>query len=273
MAGDWVKMRVGLVTHPRVMRLAENLLGDAQFIEWANLSFGVPGFPPQPREEAERERYAALRVTRYIAVTALLRFWGYAREHAKDDETITGLWPDDVDEITGVPGFAASLERIGWIEFDRERGCALLPNFKEHNAISGIQTASAKRQKRYRDRKKGAENSDVTRDVTVTPREEKRREEVKPSRASRSGLNGAFTEFWNAYPRKKSKGDAEKAWLKIKPDEQLTERILASVRQATTSADWQRDGGKFVPYPASWLNAKGWEDEIQSSPSSRQAVM
>lgn len=86
------------------------------------------------------------------------------------------------------------------------------------------------------------------------------------SRASRSALNGKFTDFWQAYPRKKSKGDAEKAWLKIKPDEQLTARIIAAVEQAKTSADWTSEGGRYVPYPASWLNAKGWEDEIAGAP-------
>lgn len=88
----------------------------------------------------------------------------------------------------------------------------------------------------------------------------------KPSRAPRSELNGHFSEFWSAYPRKKSKGAAEKAWLKIKPDEQLHATILAAVKRATTSADWQKDGGHFVPYPATWLNAKGWEDEILPGP-------
>lgn len=84
----------------------------------------------------------------------------------------------------------------------------------------------------------------------------------KPSRASNHVLNGAFLEFWQIYPRKKSKGAAEKAWLRIKPDERLTERILAAVKRATTSADWAKDGGQFIPHPATWLNAKGWEDEL-----------
>ena len=86
-------------------------------------------------------------------------------------------------------------------------------------------------------------------------------EALKPSRASRSELSADFAAFWESYPRKKSKANAEKAWLKIKPDEQLTERILHAVEQAKTSADWQREAGRFIPHPASWLNAKGWEDE------------
>lgn len=98
---------------------------------------------------------------------------------------------------------------------------------------------------------------------------EKREKNSRASRSDREGLNGAFTAFWDAYPRKKSKGQAEKAWLKIKPDEQLSTAIVSAVERAKTSADWQRDGGQFIPYPATWLNAKGWEDADASSPAIR----
>lgn len=81
-----------------------------------------------------------------------------------------------------------------------------------------------------------------------------------------------FGAFWDAYPRKKSKGQAEKAWLKIKPDEQLCAAILAGVERAKTSADWQRDGGQFIPYPATWLAAKGWEDAHGESSSTSPRV-
>jgi hypothetical protein len=37
---------------------------------------------------------------------------------------------------------------------------------------------------------------------------------------------------------------------------------MAGLSRAKTSADWTRDGGQFVPYPASWLNAGGWQDDI-----------
>jgi hypothetical protein len=74
--------------------------------------------------------------------------------------------------------------------------------------------------------------------------------------------SAAFVRFWDSYPRKKSKGHAERAWLKIKPDEQLAASIIAGVERAKTSADWLRDDGQFIPHPATWLNARGWEDEL-----------
>lgn len=78
----------------------------------------------------------------------------------------------------------------------------------------------------------------------------------------------AFEIFWEAYPKKKSKGQAEKEWLKIKPSEQLLADILATIERAKTSEDWMKEGGRYIPYPATWLNAKGWEDEfLQGAPN------
>jgi hypothetical protein len=37
--------------------------------------------------------------------------------------------------------------------------------------------------------------------------------------------------------------------------------MIAKIEQAKTQDDWIKDGGKFIPYPATWLNAKRWEDE------------
>ncbi len=76
-----------------------------------------------------------------------------------------------------------------------------------------------------------------------------------------------FKRFWSVYPKKKSKGQAEKAWSKINPSEQLLETIISKIEQAKTSQDWLKDNGQYIPYPATWLNAKGWEDEYTQVPS------
>ncbi len=72
-----------------------------------------------------------------------------------------------------------------------------------------------------------------------------------------------FDIFWRAYPKKKSKGQAEKVFEKINPDEQLLAIMLASIEQTAKSEDWQKEAGQYIPYPATWLNAKGWEDEVR----------
>src|SRR5690606_25488052 len=47
-----------------------------------------------------------------------------------------------------------------------------------------------------------------------------------------------FDEFWERYPKKRSKGRAERAWVKIKPDEQLFKAILDGLERAKTSVEW-----------------------------------
>jgi hypothetical protein len=70
-----------------------------------------------------------------------------------------------------------------------------------------------------------------------------------------------FEKFWAVYPKKKSKGQAEKTFSKINPDEQLLAIMIAKIELAKKSEDWIKEKGKYIPHPATWLNARGWEDE------------
>jgi len=81
-----------------------------------------------------------------------------------------------------------------------------------------------------------------------------------------------FIRFWNEYPRKKSQGQAERAFLKLNPDAQLLTTILDNLKRAKQSPEWLKDGGRFIPYPATWLNAKGWEDEYKTTEDSEWKV-
>jgi hypothetical protein len=85
------------------------------------------------------------------------------------------------------------------------------------------------------------------------------------ARAAHPDAPDGFNLFWIAYPKKRSKGDALKAWLKLSPNAELQKRIMEAVKEARASEDWTKESGKFIPYPASWLNAEGWEDEYTSS--------
>lgn len=71
----------------------------------------------------------------------------------------------------------------------------------------------------------------------------------------------SFDRFWDAYPRKVGKQDARKAWRVIKPDDALSARILAAITRLRLSRQWLRDGGQYIPHPATWLRRGGWDDE------------
>lgn len=92
---------------------------------------------------------------------------------------------------------------------------------------------------------------------------EKQRRICSPS-VSESADDG-FAEFWSVYPRKVAKSQALKAWKKIKPAGQLLADLIAALEKQKDSADWLKDGGRFVPFPATWLNGRRWEDEMSGN--------
>lgn len=72
-----------------------------------------------------------------------------------------------------------------------------------------------------------------------------------------------FDRFWSAYPKKKGKEDARKAWKKLNPDLELCCIMSAALDRDKRSHAWQKKGGEFIPYPASWLRGRRWEDEAE----------
>lgn len=71
-----------------------------------------------------------------------------------------------------------------------------------------------------------------------------------------------FNQFWTAYPKHIAKQSAVKAFEKLKPDEKLLEAMLKAIARQKESKQWEKDGGAFIPYPATWLNQRRWEDEL-----------
>lgn len=70
-----------------------------------------------------------------------------------------------------------------------------------------------------------------------------------------------FDRFWKAYPRHEGKEPARRAWRRLKPNIQLCRIMSAALERQKTSESWQRDGGRYIPMPATWLNQRRWEDE------------
>ena len=48
-------------------------------------------------------------------------------------------------------------------------------------------------------------------------------------------------------------------------DTELLGAILAAVKVHKRTEQWQREGGRFVPMAATWINQRRWEDEIQQA--------
>ena len=78
-----------------------------------------------------------------------------------------------------------------------------------------------------------------------------------------------FEAFWKAYPRKEKKQDAKKAFMKLKPSEDLFKTIMAGLENHKKSKQWMDK--QFIPHPTTWLNGKRWEDELEAAPAPQQA--
>ena len=79
--------------------------------------------------------------------------------------------------------------------------------------------------------------------------------------ATATGIRERFGHFWAAYPKKVGKDAALRWWLKRKPDEATSAAMLAALEWQTQQPDWLKEGGRYVPNPATWLNAGRWQDE------------
>lgn len=101
-------------------------------------------------------------------------------------------------------------------------------------------------------------DKDVDVDIYSTPPTSPRRGSGRKKSADMDG----FALFWQEYPRKAAKAAALKAWQKLNPSPELVERIIAHVRDHKRSPDWIKDGGQFVPHPATFINGRRWEDDI-----------
>ncbi|AUT46989.1 replication protein [Achromobacter sp. AONIH1] len=77
-----------------------------------------------------------------------------------------------------------------------------------------------------------------------------------------------FERFYQAYPRKRSRQAAEKAFGKINPDDALVETFLEAIEKAKTTEQWSNP--QMIPHPSSWLNDGAWADEIVTAYSERE---
>jgi hypothetical protein len=95
------------------------------------------------------------------------------------------------------------------------------------------------------------------------PNEEKRKRREE-KRKNRDAWAKRFDSFWVKYPKKKAKPKARESWLKHEGED--FDKIIAGLEKQVKSDQWTRNNGQYIPYPATWLNQRRWEDE----PDSRQ---
>lgn len=69
-----------------------------------------------------------------------------------------------------------------------------------------------------------------------------------------------FDSFWEAYPKKRDKQSAKKAWDRNKCDS-IYSTIMADIETRKTKDNQWREI-QYIPYASTYLNGKRWEDDM-----------
>jgi len=145
MAGDWIKMQIGLDSSPEVIRMSDML-------------------------EISEEQ----------VVGCLFKLWCWADQHTENGNAhgVTYKW---IDRHISVTGFAQSLQVVGWLS-NADEG-VLIPNFDRHNGKTAKHRAKTNRRvSEYRKRNGESVTDRAQKALPEKRREEKRRVIIKAQR-------------------------------------------------------------------------------------------
>jgi hypothetical protein len=132
-AGDWIKMRADLQSHPKVVRIS-----------------------------------SALGADRLRVIGGLHAVWCLFDMHSTDGR-LEGYTAQALDDLIGFGGFSKALAAVGWLEIHAD--CLCTPRFEEHNGQSAKRRAQETERKRN-DRKLSALDADEKRTREEKRREE-----------------------------------------------------------------------------------------------------
>lgn len=136
MAGDWIKMRADLLTHPKVVRMM-----------------------------------SALKADKFRIVGGLMSVWCLFDAHSEDGR-LSGYTPELLDTMAAWDGFSGAMVAVDWLHIGENDGLQL-PRFDVHNGQSAKRRAQDADRKRA-DRKSSAYEADKKRTRGEKRREEKK---------------------------------------------------------------------------------------------------
>lgn len=138
-------------------------------------------------------------------------------------------------------------------------------NWEKHQSVEKLDQIREMTRIRVARHREKQQQLELSSNVTVTQNVTQCNALDKDKEIDKDKEEDLFNLFWKAYPKKKSKGDAEKWFKKNKPNKALVDLMIAKIEELKKTKEWQKEKGQFIPYPASWLNSKGWEDEVIDS--------
>jgi hypothetical protein len=83
-----------------------------------------------------------------------------------------------------------------------------------------------------------------------------------------------FEQWYQHYPRKIAKLQAQRTWLQIRPlpDHAFTTRAIEAIERQKRDPEFWQEGGRYIPHPSTWLNAGRYlDEEIEVPPAMKWA--
>jgi hypothetical protein len=111
MAGDWIKMRIDLQSHPKVVRILSATQSD-----------------------------------KFRAIGGLHAVWSVFDTHSEDG-FLRGYTPENLDHVIGWQGFSSAMIAVDWLRYVDGIGMEM-PEFQEHNGKSAKRRAEDQKRKK-----------------------------------------------------------------------------------------------------------------------------
>lgn len=210
MAGDWIKMRCELQTHPKIVRIL-----------------------------------SATKSDKFRVIGGLHAVWSVFDAHSKDG-SLFGYTPETLDHVIGWDGLSQALLLVNWLVYDGEE-TLMLPEFDEHNSKSAKRRAED--QKRKRDGRKSpqsvADENGQNADKMRT-REEKRREENKAgaTKATRLPADWVLPKDWGNWALDEKQDWTREDVVKVAAD--FYDYWIAKAGRDACKLDWLATWRKWV---------------------------
>lgn len=224
-----------------------------------------------------------------LAPFALIRLWLWAADRRPDGDLFQ-MDADDIERAAGWTGMAGKfyLAAVECSFLDGESSRHTLHNWSEYQ---GYFQRESSRKAHGRRKSSRAESARTARKARAHRIEEDRIGDQiidqnlptptpsaswiehravafggKPPIRGAEQSPDSFLAFWALYPKRVGKGAALKAWKQIRPSSGAAAFILAAVAAQKSWPAWTKDGGRYIPNPATWLNQTRWEDEAPEVP-------
>ncbi|MDR6393033.1 hypothetical protein [Paraburkholderia phenoliruptrix] len=234
MAGDWIKMRCELQTHPKIVRILSSM----------------------------RPHDIQTRTDKFRVIGGLHAVWSVFDTHSVDG-VLFGYTPETLDHVIGLEGFAEAMIAVEWLFYDGAQTLSL-PEFAEHNGQSAKRRAED--QKRKRNGRKEDKCPQSVRNLSAEEQDksppesglEKRREDIEQPRAPRFdaqshleslGVDAQVAKDWITHRKAKRAAPTETAIDGIARE---AEKAGVSLQSALTiscqrgwqgfNADWMKSG-------------------------------